>query len=196
MGFGKSDVNTIVGKFQSIATLKNKVYRGRLHLMTKNRKTEKCSTHCQVKWVTWKESRWVTNVGHTRSLVSLLLVRWVRRPTFWLILTNLLFWVLIKLCKISIYEPMEKCSTHCQVMCVMCVMCVTRKQTLRSLSLPYQKKNGRAWPCPSFFWYDTDFSEFDSADIIDYILEESVSCQKRDDNNKDLKACFLVMRIK
>ncbi len=48
---------------------------------------------------------------------------------------------------------------------------ITRKQTLRSLSLSYQKKDGRAWSSPSFFWYDTDFSEFDSADIIDYILE-------------------------
>ena len=35
--------------------------------------------------------------------------------------------------------------------------CVTRKQTLRSLSLSYQKKDGRAWPRPPFFWYDTDF---------------------------------------
>ena len=48
--------------------------------------------------------------------------------------------------------------------------CVTRKQTLRSLLLSYQKKDGQAWPHPSFFWYDTDFSEVDSADIIDYIL--------------------------
>ncbi len=55
---------------------------------------------------------------------------------------------------------------------------VTRKQNLRSLSLSYQKKDGRMWPRPSFFWYDTDFSEFDSADIIDYILEKSVSYQK------------------
>ena len=37
---------------------------------------------------------------------------------------------------------------------------VTKKQTFRSLSLSYQKKGGRAWPCLSFFWYDTDFSEF------------------------------------
>ncbi len=29
-------------------------------------------------------------------------------------------------------------------------------------------------------WYETDFSEFDSADIIDYILEKLVSCQKKD----------------
>ncbi len=34
---------------------------------------------------------------------------------------------------------------------------ITRKQTLRSLSLSYQKKDGRAWPHPSFFWYDTNF---------------------------------------
>ena len=44
---------------------------------------------------------------------------------------------------------------------------VTRKQTLRALSLPYQKKDGCvAAPIlllVSFFWYDTDFSEFDSA---------------------------------
>ncbi len=55
-----------------------------------------------------------------------------------------------------------------------------RKETLRSLSLSYQKKDGRAWPRTSFFWYDTDFSEFDCADIIDYILEKLVSYQKKD----------------
>ncbi len=37
-----------------------------------------------------------------------------------------------------------------------------------------------AWPRPSFFWYDTEFSEFHSADIIDYILEKSASYQKKD----------------
>ncbi len=54
----------------------------------------------------------------------------------------------------------------------------------------------------------TDFSEFDSANIIDYILKKSVSYQKKDghcharpsffwyDNDKDLKVCFLVTRIK
>ncbi len=52
-----------------------------------------------------------------------------------------------------------------------------RKQTLRSLLLSYQKKDGRAWPRPSFYLYDTDFSEFDSADIIDYILRKLVSYQ-------------------
>ncbi len=43
--------------------------------------------------------------------------------------------------------------------------CVTRKQTLSSLLLTYQKTDGRTWLRPSFFWYD---------------------------NNKDLKVCFLV----
>ncbi len=47
---------------------------------------------------------------------------------------------------------------------------VTRKQTLRSLSLSYQKKDGQAWLCPSFFWHDTDFLEFESFDFIDHIL--------------------------
>ncbi len=37
------------------------------------------------------------------------------------------------------------------------MMHITGKHTLRSLSLSYQKKDGRAWPCPFFFWYDTDF---------------------------------------
>ncbi len=53
----------------------------------------------------------------------------------------------------------------------------------------------------------TDFSEFDPADIIAYILEKSVSCQKKDgrghthpsffwyDNDKDLKVCFLVTSV-
>ncbi len=72
------------------------------------------------------------------------------------------------------------------------VMRVMRKQTLRSLSLSYQKKDGRMWPRTSFFWYGIDFSEFDSADIIDYILEKSVSCQKKDGrgNRTDLKGLF------
>ena len=51
-------------------------------------------------------------------------------------------------------------------------MRVTRKQTLSPSSLSYHAR-------PSFFWHDTDFSEFDSADIIDYILEKSVSCQRQ-----------------
>ena len=67
----------------------------------------------------------------------------------------------------------------------------------KDLSLSYQKKDGHAWQRPSFFWYDTDFSEFDSAGIIDYILEKAVSyhmCQSFFwyDNDKDLMVCFLV----
>ena len=83
---------------------------------------------------------------------------------------------------------------------------ITRKKTLRLLSLSCQKRDGRAWPRP-FFWYDTDFSEFDSADIKDYILEKSVSYQKKDghghvhpsffwyDNDKDLLVYFLMTHI-
>ena len=83
---------------------------------------------------------------------------------------------------------------------------VTRKQTLRSLWLSYQKKDGCAWLRQSFFWYDTDFSEFYSTDITDYNLEKQVSCQKKDGHghagpfffwydDKDLKVYFLVTRI-
>ncbi len=77
---------------------------------------------------------------------------------------------------------------------------VTRKQTLRGLSLSYQKKDGHPRPHPSIFW---DVTNIDSADIIDYILKKSVSYQKKDgrghdndkDNDKDLKVCFLVTRV-
>ncbi len=61
------------------------------------------------------------------------------------------------------------------------MMRIPRKQTLRSLSLSYQNNTKRRMGArgrPSFFWYDTNFLEFDSADIIDYILEKSVSYQK------------------
>ncbi len=43
---------------------------------------------------------------------------------------------------------------------------------------------GRAHPS---FLYDIDFSEFDSVDITDYILEKLVSCQK--------KATVLLLRL-
>ncbi len=83
---------------------------------------------------------------------------------------------------------------------------VTRKQTSGSLSLSYQKKDGRAGPRPSSL-YDTNFSKFDSADIINYILEKLVSYQKKDgrgsarpslfwyDNDKDFKVCFLMTGV-
>ncbi len=84
-------------------------------------------------------------------------------------------------------------------------MCVTRKQTLRSLSLSYQKKDGRAWPRSSFFWYDTDFLEFESFEFIDQVgVKTKEGSQKKDrrsyahpsffwyDNDKDLKVCFLM----
>ncbi len=43
-----------------------------------------------------------------------------------------------------------------------------RKQTLRSLSMSYQKEDGRGHTWPSFFWYD---------------------------NDKDLKVCFLMTHL-
>ena len=69
--------------------------------------------------------------------------------------------------------------------------CVTRKQTLRSLSNVVIPNEG---------WAHVN-SEFGSADIIDYILEKSVSCQKKEgaamhpsffkyDNNKDCFSLF------
>ena len=56
---------------------------------------------------------------------------------------------------------------------------ITRKQTLRSLSLSYQKKD--VWLRPYFFLYDTDFLEFESFDFIDHIISKSVSYQKKDE---------------
>ena len=48
-------------------------------------------------------------------------------------------------------------------------------------------------------WYDIDFSEFDSADAVHYILEKwphpSSFCMFWYDNYKDLKVCFLVTHI-
>ncbi len=31
------------------------------------------------------------------------------------------------------------------------------KTDVKVFVLSYQKKDGRSWPRPSFFWYDTDF---------------------------------------
>ncbi len=36
----------------------------------------------------------------------------------------------------------------------------TRKIPQCPESLSYQKKDGRMWPCPPFFWYETDFFYF------------------------------------
>ncbi len=54
--------------------------------------------------------------------------------------------------------------THDSLQSKTYLMRVTRKQTLRSLSLSYQKKDGHARPRPLFFWYDIDFLEFESFD--------------------------------
>ncbi len=64
--------------------------------------------------------------------------------------------------------------------------------------------HGRAHPSAGM---TPTFQNFTSADIIDYVLEKSVSCQKKDghghacpsffgyDNDQDLKVCFLAMRV-
>ncbi len=81
------------------------------------------------------------------------------------------------------------------------------KQILMSLLLSYQKKGGRTWPHPSFFWHDTDFSRIYSMMSAETNSEKSVSYQKEDgrghahpsffwyDNDKDLKFCFLVTHV-
>ncbi len=72
---------------------------------------------------------------------------------------------------------------------------ITRKQTLRSLSLSYQKKDGRVWPRPSFFWCATDFYGIWSMKSKDSNSKKSVSYQKKDGRDKDLKICFLVTHL-
>ncbi len=67
----------------------------------------------------------------------------------------------------AFWEKVQK-PRHADITIVDYMRRITRKQTLRFLSVS------------SFFWYDNDFSEFDSADIVDYILEKSVSYQKKD----------------
>ena len=79
---------------------------------------------------------------------------------------------------------------------------VTRKRTLRFL-LSYHGHVTRAHPS---FGMTPSFQNL-TADIINHILEKSVSCQKKDgcgharpsffsyDNDKDLKVCFLMTRI-
>ncbi len=74
--------------------------------------------------------------------------------------------------------------------------------------MSYPKKDGLGGRGHPFFGMKPTFSEFDSADIIDYILEKSVSFHKKDgcghahpsffgyDNGKDLKVCFLVTWVK
>ena len=48
---------------------------------------------------------------------------------------------------------------------------VMQKGPLCPEPLSYQKKDGRSWPRPSFFWYDTDF--------LDFFFDNSVSYQKK-----------------
>ena len=94
----------------------------------------------------------------------------VRYTSAWQNKTSLqaVVWAICKQRSINI--SIWKSFWYCQFKILSMRLCnmthITRKQSLRSLSLSYQKKDGCAWLCPSFFWYDTDLSEFDSVDII------------------------------
>ncbi len=110
-----------------------------------------------------------------------------------------LVWIILVHCDTTSF-PILTCTLNMLFRYYM--TCLTRKQTWWSLSLSYQKKDGRAHPSfgmtPAFqecnLWYQQN-------------SEKSVSSQKKDgrghpspsffwyDNNKDLKVCFLVTRI-
>ncbi len=86
------------------------------------------------------------------------------------------------------YARVHRQFNHCNL------TCATRKQTLRSLSLSYQKKDGRAWPRPSFFWHDTNFSAESNSQKVGVVPKEGWARPSffSYDNDKDLKVCFLV----
>ncbi len=80
------------------------------------------------------------------------------------------------------------------------------KQTSRSLSLAYQKKDWRAGPHQSFFWYDTDYKTF----CEDYRLQIHSWCHTKRrigpkrriglsffwyDNDMDLKVCISMTHL-
>ncbi len=100
-------------------------------------------------------------------------------------------------------------SIYVALYCFLLTSTYFKEESVRSVGIELSNITGfkETWPHPSFFWYGTDFSEFNSADIIDNILEKSVLCQKKDgrghachsffwyDNDKDLNVCFLVTRV-
>ncbi len=71
--------------------------------------------------------------------------------------------------------------------------------------MSYQKKDGRGHVRPSFFWYDTDFLENMIYEVKSYFF--ALYSQNglaspifwapsiTNDNDKDLKVCFLVTRV-
>ena len=62
-------------------------------------------------------------------------------------------------------------------------------------SLSYQKKDGHAGPCPSFFWYDTDFLEFFEKKNLDFLFLKSRCHTKRRTGarDSDIMGPFCVM---
>ncbi len=101
------------------------------------------------------------------------------------------------------YSPESLLACYNQVIRVH-MTCITRKQTLRSLWLSYQKKDGRAWPRISFFWYDTDLAGNMIYKVKRLKFWKVGLNQNKDghghghpsffwhDNDKDLKVCFLL----
>ncbi len=91
------------------------------------------------------------------------------------------------------------------------VSCVMGKQTLRSLSFSYQKKDWHAGPHQYFFWYDTDFKIYFLRRVqiinpfllnMQYIIiftKRMIGRAQQSffwyDNDKDLQACFSVARL-
>ncbi len=69
------------------------------------------------------------------------------------------------------------------------MMCVTRKQTLRSLSLSYQKKDGRRHRLFENIIYDVSRVKFWKVSLI------PKECFFWNDSDKDRKVCFLVTHI-
>ncbi len=80
-------------------------------------------------------------------------------------------------------------------------MRITRKQTLRSLSLSYPQKDWPAGALPRFLWVRHRLQNiiYEVGRVIFYSQCHTHSPARQSffgyDNDKDLKVCFLVMRI-
>ncbi len=68
-----------------------------------------------------------------------------------------------------------------------------RRHAKRSLMARVSVTSKEGWTGATrpYFWYDNEHSEFDSADIIDYILRKSVLYQKNDGRGHACPSFFL-----
>ncbi len=83
------------------------------------------------------------------------------------------------------FQERKKCKRH--------LTHVTRKQTLRTWSLSYKKKDGRVWPILLLVWHGL-FRIWVIWLYRSYSLKVSV-IPFWYDNDQDLKVCFLVTRV-